>query len=150
MTATRKIFRFKYEPCNGTCYAWCEALVHCLRNDPDHTQLVNMMVEAHEKLCDNPDYSFGVDFSQKTGVYVAHFRTPDKLNVFASTSFREVVEDVCAAVMDEDIPFLLASCIFGGNGTEDLGREILRFCTDEGVKLLAEHHCECKAHPVAV
>lgn len=28
----RKIFRFKYEPCNNMCYAWCDKLPSLLRD----------------------------------------------------------------------------------------------------------------------
>lgn len=31
----RKLFRFKYEPCNKTCYAYCSKLMKELRTTPE-------------------------------------------------------------------------------------------------------------------
>lgn len=141
------MFRFKYEPCNGTCYAWCDSLIRRLRemDETKRRQLVQMMVDAHNRLCDNPAYSFGVDTDDKN-LFVAHFRTPEKTDLYSGTSFSEVVEQVCTAVMATDIPQVSGACNFGDNSTEDLGREILRYCTDEAFLELEARHCECKAH----
>lgn len=48
----RKLFRFKYEPCNKTCYAYCSKLMGELRKLPDgeRRDLVASMVEAHNRL----------------------------------------------------------------------------------------------------
>lgn len=144
----RKMFRFKYEPCNGTCYAWCDSLIRQLRDmtEEKRKETVALMVKAHNKLCDNPLYSFGVDMDDNLGIFVAHFRTPDKTDLFSGKTFVEVVEQVCGAVLATEIPALTGACNFGDNGAEDLGREILRFCSDIGFAELQERHCECKAH----
>jgi hypothetical protein len=144
----RKMFRFKYEPCNGTCYAWCDSLIRRLREMPDEDRrsLVVTMVQAHNRLCDNPAYSFGVDVDDSLRFFVAHFRTPEKTDLYSGMDFAAVVHQVCAAVMNTEIPVLSGACVFGDNGAEDLGREILRHCTDIGFAELEERHCECKAH----
>lgn len=142
----RKLFRFKYEPCNGTCYAYCDRLIAELRKLADPRILVSHMVAAHNKLCDNPDYSFGVDVDEKENVFVAHFRTPEKTDLYSGRSFEDVVNEVCHAVTGAEIPQASGQCNFGSNGAEDLGREILEMCTDEAYGRLQERHCECKAH----
>jgi len=55
----RKLFRFKYEPCNKTCYAYCQRLMTELRALPkvECQELVDAMVKAHNRLCDNPEFS---------------------------------------------------------------------------------------------
>jgi hypothetical protein len=148
MNSMRKMFRFKYEPCNGTCYAWCDTLIRRLRELPDSNReaLVALMVEAHDKLCDNPEYSFGVDTNNEQNVFVAHFRTPDKTDLYTSVNFKEAVAAVCKAVLETDIPQISGACEFGDNGAENLGREILKFCTDEAFFELEARHCECKSH----
>lgn len=144
----RKLFRFKYEPCSGMCYAWCDKLIKELRKleHTDRIQLVKLMVDAHNKLCDNPAYSFGVDTDRSGTVFVAHFRTPDKTDLYYSGNFEEVVKEVCSVVLKTNIPTLSGDCVFGDNGAEDLGHEILKYCQDEFFFTLEERHCECKTH----
>lgn len=142
----RKLFRFKYEPCTGTCYAWCDHLITELRNIDEFSRklLVKQMVDAHNKLCDNPEYSFGVDVDENKTVFVAHFRTPEATNLYYKNNFKECVEAVCNNVLKTIIPQKNGKCIFGDNGSEDLGNEILKFCVDEFFNQLKERHCECK------
>jgi hypothetical protein len=144
----RKLFRFKYEPCNKTCYAYCSKLMEELRALPEQrrVQLVTEMVAAHNKLCDNPQFSFGVDMDDQLNVFVAHLRTPVSTELYSSRYFADAVEEVCQAVMLTNIPQISGECTFGSNGAEDLGHEILRFCTDIGFSQLEERHCECKTH----
>jgi len=139
----RKLFRFKYEPCNGTCYAWCDHLPNELNKyeEEKRKQLVISMVQAHAKLCDNPDYSFGVDKDEKHNMFVAHFRTPLGTDTFLQASFADVVADVCSTVMMAEIPQVAGQCTFGDHGSEDLGKEILRACED--VVYRNEHHTNC-------
>ncbi len=144
----RKLFRFKYEPCNGMCYAWCDKLTIELRklSDQHRQTLVALMVEAHSHLCDNPDYSFGVDVDEINGHFAAHFRTPTTTDLYSGDSFSGVVTRVCREVLGTHVPTVEGECVFGDNGAESLGEEILRFCTEEGFKELQQRHCECKAH----
>ena len=73
----RKLFRFKYEPCNGTCYCYEEIFYEELRGQPHVSSLIDLVVQAHDNLCDNPDYSFGIDkceFRNFKLASVAHVR----------------------------------------------------------------------------
>ena len=142
----RKLFRFKYEPCNKTCYAWCDKLTVELNNmsQAEREEIVSLMVEAHSRLCDNPDYSFGVDVDEKIGVFVAHFRKPESTETFVNSSFAECVREVCEIVLNAEIPKVDGNCNYGDNGAESLGEEILRACTD--VAYREKHHRECPCH----
>jgi len=143
----RKLFRFKYEPCNGTCYAFCHHLIGELRKMTDKSKkiLVGRMVEAHGHLCDNPDYSFGVDVDAELGIFVAHFRTPEATEMFSSKLFLECIYLVTKEVLATDIPKVDGACTYGDNGAEDLGTEILNMCKDEAFKDLQSSSCPCKA-----
>ena len=142
----QKLFRFKYEPCNGMCYAWCDKLTtELLKLTVGNRQaLVATMTKAHDRLCDNPNYSFGVDVDAAGTTFVAHFRTPEKTDLYSSKDFVNVVSMVCTEVMKADIPQIKGDCVYGANGAEDLGREILRACED--IAYREEHHnnCPCK------
>ncbi len=144
----KKMFRFKYEPCAGSCYAYCDVLIKALRamGDTARRALVQLMTKAHDKLCDNPEFSFGVDVDEASGLFVAHFRRPDRTDLYAQASFADCVGEVCHAVLATEIPRVAGACQFGDNGAENLGREIIAACTDEGwAKLQADHSCVCKA-----
>jgi len=144
----RKLFRFKYEPCNGTCYAWCDHLPNELNKLDEERRklLVVNMVAAHAKLCDNQEFSFGVDLDEKSGMFAAHFRTPEKTDLYLNPSFFDCVQEVCGAVMAAAIPQVAGQCTFGDHGSEDLGKEILRACED--VVYRNEHHTNCPCQKV--
>lgn len=139
----RKLFRFKYEPCTGTCYAWCDFLPLELNklSEEKRQNLVALMVEAHNHLCDNPDFSFGVDFDETHNMFVAHFRTPESTETFINPQFEDCVKAVAEVVLNSIIPVISGTCIYGDNGAEDLGRDILRACIDEVYR--NEHHTIC-------
>jgi len=110
----------------------------------DREILVSNMVKAHNQLCDNPDYSFGVDVDEDNEVFVSHFRTPKTTDLYSSKHFPDCVREVCGVVLATDIPKTNGECTFGDNGAEDLGREILKYCTDIGYAEVLKKHCECK------
>lgn len=141
----RKLFRFKYEPCNGTCYAWCDHLPNeLMKMDEEQRHLtIRTMVAAHDRLCDNPDYSFGVDLDHNTGIFVAHFRTPTNTEIFANISFADVVKEVTDQVMSTEIPTISGACTYGDNGAENLGAEILKACLDLDYRQAHHDNCPC-------
>lgn len=139
----RKLFRFKYEPCNGNCYAWCAVLPEELNRLGERREsLVQNMVNAHEKLCDNPEYSFGVDVEDD--VFVGHFHSPQGTELFFGPSFEQAVNKTCSSVLETNIPKGNGECRYGSNGGEDLGSDILRACSDP--EYLKSHHAGCSCH----
>src|SRR5271154_6137866 len=145
----RKLFRFKYEPCKGDCYAWCDHLPQELNKmtDEERQTTVALMVEAHNRLCDNPEYSFGIDQDNVTKMFVAHFRSPASTETFLSPDFGSSVRSVCQLVMATDIPQITGACSYGDNGAEDLGAEILRACVD--IVYREAHHDNCPCQKMA-
>jgi len=139
----RKLFRFKYEPCKGDCYAWCDSLPEELNklSDLDRRLTVELMVKAHDRLCDNPDYSFGIDREDSSGMFVAHFRTPKGTDTFLHNNFKDSVKNIAEVVFSHDIPAISDACKFGKKGAEDLGKEIIKACVD--LIYREEHHKNC-------
>lgn len=126
----QKLFRFKYEPCNGTCYQYEDFLPKELMgmSKTARTLTVERMVKAHDYLCDNPEFSFGIDFDPDSKTFVAHFKTPKETNIFTSYSFYYAVKLVTYKVMNTEVPHMVDNCVYGDNGSEDLGKEILEYC----------------------
>jgi len=126
---------------------FCYRLPEELRELSEDTrkQLVSEMVEAHDKLCDNPEYSFGIDVDDNIGVFVAHFRTPSETITFAAKNFYECVKKVCGKVLATSIPKIEGVCTYGVNGAENLGLEILKVCEDAAFGKLKNDKCPCKS-----
>lgn len=123
----KKLFRFKYEQCNGTCYAWDSIFYEGLRKlSPIERQtLVSMVTKAHDKLCDNPAYYFGLDMCEKTNLFIGHFVQPSRLDLFTNISLAGCIRELTEHVIKTDIPVLEGICTYGQNGTENLGKQIL-------------------------
>ena len=121
----RKLFRFKYEPCNGTCYCYEEIFYEELRGQPHVSSLIDLVVQAHDNLCDNPDYSFGIDKCEFTGIFVGFFRTPTRTETYTAYTLTGCIKQVCKDVIAEDIPVLEGVCNFGKSNTENLA-EVIR------------------------
>jgi hypothetical protein len=126
----KKLFRFKYEPCKGDCYYAEELFQESLRklDSKQRKELIDLVVKAHDNLCDNPDYSFGLDFCLKTQTFIGHFQQPDRIDVFASKTFHECIIDLCQDVANANIPTNLGNCEYGVNGNENLAEIISRSC----------------------
>lgn len=126
----KKLFRFKYEPCNGTCYAYQPIFLSEMKkvDSKSKVTLVSKIVEAHDNMCDNPDYFFGIDLCEKTGLFIGHFVQPDRTDIFSGPSLKECIEEMCESVIKAKIPQLVGECNFGNNGTENLAEVILQAC----------------------
>lgn len=123
----KKLFRFKYEPCNGTCYAWGDDFYEGLRSLSlkERTELVELVVRAHDKLCDNPEYYFGLDKCEKTGLFIGHFHQSSRIDFFIDVSLSTIIHELCEFVVKTDIPVLEGNCVFDDNGSENLAEKIL-------------------------
>jgi hypothetical protein len=124
----KKLFRFKYEPCNGTCYAHGSIFYEELRklNPQRIKKLVTQIVAAHDKLCDSTEYSFGVDLCEQTGVFIGHFRQPARLDIYSGKTLESCVLELTQAVLSTHIPQDAGTCNFGNSGSENLAEEILK------------------------
>lgn len=123
----KKLFRFKYEPCNGGCYQYKDVFFMEMKklSSTSKNEMVKLIVDAHDKLCDNPEYYFGLDMCEKTGLFIGHFVQPSRTDVFSGTTLEQCINDMCSYVISTDIPKLTGTCTFGDNGSENLAQKIL-------------------------
>lgn len=126
----RKLFRFKYEPCNGTCYTGGDDFYECLRQIgfDSKAPLVTLIVNAHDKLCDNPNFYFGLDKCEKTGLFIGHFIQPTRTDLFTGATMLDAIQEMCEFILATEIPQLKGICEFGNSGTENLAYTILAAC----------------------
>ena len=126
----KKLFRFKYEKCNGTCYANQPIFFSEMSkiNEQKRTDLVKTIVDAHDNLCDNPEYYFGLDMDETTGLFIGHFIQPDRTDIFSGETLEECILEMCENVINTDIPQIDGLCTFGDNGNENLADQILKAC----------------------
>ena len=124
----KKLFRFKYEPCNGTCYAHQPIFFSEMKKlqQLEKEALVEKIVKAHDQLCDNPEYYFGLDMCEKTGLFIGHFVQPERTDIFTGETLAECISDMADTVIATDIPKLKGHCTYGDSGAENLAEQILR------------------------
>lgn len=123
----KKLFRFKYEKCNGSCYTGGDDFYAELKplSPEKKLSLVSEVVAAHNRLCDNPSFSFGLDKCEKTGLFIAYFLQPNRTDLFTDLSLETCIRDLCEFVMDTNVPTLKGVCEFGSHGNENLAELIL-------------------------
>lgn len=126
----KKLFRFKYEPCNGTCYAHQPIFFSEMKKltPLEKETLVAVIVKAHDQMCDNPDYYFGVDFCEDTNVFIGHFTQPNRCDLYTANTLAECVSKMCKDVINTTIPIYKGLCNFGTSGNENLADQILACC----------------------
>lgn len=123
----KKLFRFKYEPCNGTCYAPEDVFFSQMKQIQQNEKLkiIEKIVTAHDKMCDNPSYSFGLDMCEKTNLFIGHFNQPDRLDVFTGVTLQECIDDMTSYILKTTIPRVDGFCNYGNHGIENLKQQIL-------------------------
>jgi len=92
----RKIFRMKYEPCNGRCYAPDEVLNIKEFSMPlmDAAVLLDRIIKIHEPACGNDNLSYGMDYDEVSGVFIASFIHFGELDLFTSRSGLECMNSL--------------------------------------------------------
>lgn len=125
----QKLFRFQYEACNGTCYGNGDRFFQDLKDVPkaELTQLINKIVDAHNRMCNNPNMRFGLDFDQTNKIYIGNWMNNGTLDLFTSTNFMDVVTQLTSHVL-KVVPVSQSeyenNCEFG-EGHENLAEQIL-------------------------
>lgn len=99
----KKLFRFQYEPCNGTCYAPEAEFFSELRNAPKNklSIVIDKIVTAHDRMCNNPDMRFAVDHDENSGVYIGSWINRKTLDLFSSDSFIDCVDQLTSHILVE-------------------------------------------------
>ena len=102
----RKLFRMKYEPCNGQCYAHDDVLkaadIGC--SPDEYRKVLDGLVAIHERACGNADVWYALDHDDTTGVFVASFGHPEGLELFAGRDPRDVLGRLVDAVRTTCLP----------------------------------------------
>jgi len=98
----RKIFRMKYEPCSGRCYARHEVIqLQQISNDKQAIkQLLTKMIKAHEPICGNENVSYGIDLDEENNIFIASFIHFGKLELFTDVDLISVMNKLCDSAIN--------------------------------------------------
>lgn len=112
----RKLFRMKYEPCNGRCYEYDDVLKikDFSMSLTDAAILLDRIIAIHEPACGNEHLAYGMDYDEDTDVFVTSFRHFGDLDLYTSKDGVECMNKL----IDGALAF---------------------YRSDEGKRLLAEH-----------
>lgn len=81
----RKLFRMKYEPCDGRCYAW-EDVINMEELGVDvksAAALLDRIINIHEPACGNENLAYALDYDEDSKVFIASFIHYGSLDLFA-------------------------------------------------------------------
>lgn len=80
----RKMFRMKYESCNGQCYAYSDVMrIQTLGLDEQGAAaFLKRLVAMHGPSCGNPHLAFRLDHDEELDVFVASFERYGSLDLF--------------------------------------------------------------------
>ena len=125
----KKLFRFQYEKCNGTCYTGGDDFYKELENQPKSVirELVDKIVAAHDSTCDDPNQRFGIDYDEENKIFIGSFLNNMKLDIFSDKDFVRLVDTLMTHVLSENTNKVInrENCVFGLNGQENLAEVIL-------------------------
>ena len=100
---TRKLFRMKYEPCTGRCYAPSDVVrMDSFGADVEKmAMLLDKLMKIHEPACGNEHLGYGLDLCEETGLYIATFQHYGALEIFTS----DKIFDALVKLADAAISF---------------------------------------------
>lgn len=90
----RKLFRMKYESCNGQCYADADVMqIHNLGLDVESAaEFLQRLLAMHEPSCGNPRISFSLDVDDDSGTYVASMQRYGALDLHVGRTPLEALD----------------------------------------------------------
>lgn len=90
----RKLFRMKYESCNGQCYADEDVMkIHSLGLDVEGAAtFLRRLLAMHEPSCGNPQISFSLDVDDDSGTYVAAMHRYGALDLYVGHTALEALD----------------------------------------------------------
>jgi len=123
----KKLFRFQYEKCSGTCYHPSPEFFEELRclDKTVLKRVVDKVVASHDRVCNDPEMRFGVDYDEKSKHYIASFVNHGKLDLFTSRVFMGAVEEMCEFILSEVQGGASGDCEYD-HTTEKLHEAIMR------------------------
>lgn len=97
----RKMFRMKYESCNGECYAYSDVMrIHNLGLDTESAvSFLRRLVEIHKPSCGNANLQFRLDVDDELGVFVASFYHYGSLDLFCDKTPLNALNRMIDAVL---------------------------------------------------
>lgn len=81
----RKLFRMKYESCNGQCYSYDDVMkIHNLGLDVQGSAaFLDRLLAIHRPSCGNAEIAFSLDLDEQTEVFVASMQRYGALDLYA-------------------------------------------------------------------
>jgi len=97
----RKLFRMKYESCNGQCYAWSDVMkIHTLGLDIQGAAVfLRRLLAIHEPSCGNANLAFRLDADEEHGLFVASFQRYGALDLFGGKTPLEALNKMIDAAL---------------------------------------------------
>lgn len=124
----KKLIRFQYEPCNGTCYtAPDDDFFKELENLDEEIlfKTIKNIVHAHDRICDKINMGFGIDYCVENKIYVGTFSYEGKLDLFSSKSFIDCIFQLTNYILNK-IKFNESyKCEYSTGKEENLFKELL-------------------------
>lgn len=97
----RKLFRMKYEPCNGDCYAECAVVdlrsMKLAKNEA--VDFFRKLLAVHLPACGNSQLMFRVDVDDEYNMFVATFEHYGVTDMFMSDSSKGAMTKLINAVL---------------------------------------------------
>jgi hypothetical protein len=97
----RKIFRMKYESCNGECYDHSDVMkIRTLGLDVQGAvHFIRRLIEMHRPSCGNDQLAFRLDVSDKFDIFIASFEHYGALDLFEGKTALEAMDAMIDAVL---------------------------------------------------
>lgn len=98
----RKLFRMKYESCNGQCYADEDVMrIYDLGLDAvGAAEFLRRLLAMHEPSCGNPNISFSLDVDDTSRTYVAAMQRYGALDLHVAFTAFEAFDKLIDGALD--------------------------------------------------
>ena len=135
----RKLFRMKYEPCNGKCYEYDDVLkLKGLNLDVAGTaELLKRVIEIHEQGCGNAELGYMMDYDDDAGMFLTsfwHYGVLDNfLDITPLGALNKMIDAALAYYKTEEYAELVAA-------KPGLGHDVCEHGEDHDLRKFAVRH----------
>jgi hypothetical protein len=118
----RKIFRMKYESCNGQCYEYSDVMrIHTLGLDTQGAVVfLKRLLAMHAPSCGNAELAFRLDHDDKLNIFVASFQRYGSLDLYADQTalgaMNRLIDGALAYYQTNEYKALVAAKPGAGSG----------------------------------
>jgi hypothetical protein len=97
----KKVFRMKYEPCNGECYVGPDVinLSFLAGNLVELKKITTKLIKAHEPLCGDVNLAYAIDYDEINKLFIGTFLHYGKLELFSGKDILYVLNQLCDAAI---------------------------------------------------